>query len=113
MKLYFYILDVGKGGQPFLKIKACEAIQKNGLLYPKTEFPGNEAFITPGDIGNLTVRRWVREIPQVILTKPDLNLAKQLFFEYIDKKIAFCKEKIEMFEEKKKVVEGAKDHERD
>lgn len=110
MKLFYYILDSDKNSKPILKTKVCEVIEKGGLYRPaEGHLPFGSYAVIPKRIAKLEECRWGRVIPYVVMLEPDVNLAKRLFQEYIDKKIAACKERIATLEEKRKIIENTEE----
>lgn len=111
MKLHFYSLRT-KDSKPYLKVEECDATVENGLFRtPGGRFPciGFGA-ANPKHVGKLQVSRWGYELPFVMLTEPDIELAKRVLSEeYIDRKIEFYKQKIAEQEEKRKAIEEAKE----
>ena len=98
MKLYYYILPMGKEPQSIIRTKECE-VEKCGSGYRPVQgcFPIGYN-MTPGAIGTLKVSTIGYEKIYVATQEPDLDLAKRLFIQNINERIESHKKRIELLE---------------
>lgn len=106
MKLFFYILESSSEEETFLRIEESEAIEKNGMYLPaNSRFPRGSGcyYVHKNHIAHLlTAQHNV-----VVLTEPNLELAKKLLMEYIDKQIKHHKKMTQLWTNRLNAVEAA------
>ena len=100
MKLYFYILPMGKEPQSIIKTKEFEVKKDGGMYYPvQGKFPVSYGYENPKNIGKLQRETFGYEKIYVVTQEPNLNLAKRLFIENINERIEEVhKKRIELLE---------------
>lgn len=88
MKLYFYILPMGKEPESIIRTKEFEVEARGGLYYPvQGKFPVGYGYENRKNIGKLQRETFGYEKIYVVTQEPDLDLAKRLFIENINERI--------------------------